>query len=136
MYADISAAVAFVERIEGLAGHPEVEIICRDRAGAHAEGARSGPPQAVQVADGRHLWRHLAEAVEKTVGWHYECIRSAFATTAAIGTTEPLSPPDGTHDCLDRPRRLVARTRERFAAVQERPAEGKWRSDRPGLLMT
>ncbi|MCX4632585.1 transposase [Streptomyces sp. NBC_01443] len=69
--------------------------------------------------------------MEKTVGSHHACIRSAFATTAAtepdtaVGTTEPLNPPDGTHDCLGHPRRLVARTRERFAAVQERLAEGK-----------
>ncbi|MFE5948600.1 transposase [Streptomyces sp. NPDC056480] len=114
-----------------LAGHPEVETICRDRAGAYAEGARSGAPQAIQVADGWHLWRNLAEAVKKTVGSHQACIRSVFVTTAAtepgtaVGTTEPLNPPDGTHDCLGRPRRLVARTRERFAAVQERLAEGK-----------
>ncbi|MGW3040614.1 ISL3 family transposase [Kitasatospora sp. NPDC001159] len=114
-----------------LAEHPEVEIICRDRAGAYAEGARTGAPQAIQVADGWHLWRNVAEAVEKTVGSHHGCIRSAFAVSPAAdsGTAadapQLFDPPDGMRDCLGRPRRLVARTKERYAAVQERIAEGK-----------
>jgi transposase len=47
-----------------LQAHPEIEFVSRDRAGAYADGAARGAPQAKQIADRWHLAKNLGDAVE------------------------------------------------------------------------
>ena len=96
-----------------LAAHPGVQVICRDRASAYAEGARAGAPDAVQVADRWHLWQNLTEAAEKCVIQHRACLREPGPDELPIQALEP-----------DAPTALVTRIRERHAAVQELTASG------------
>ncbi|MFE3205841.1 ISL3 family transposase [Embleya sp. NPDC059237] len=110
--------------------HPGVEIICRDRAASYEDGSRQGAPDATQVADRFHLWQNLGEAVEKTVVAHRGCLREPAVVTDADqpdllpSAIDRLDPEQQCLDVCGQERPLVARMRERYAAVQELRADG------------
>jgi transposase len=107
-----------------LKAHPGAEVICRDRAGAYAEGARDGAPGAIQVADRWHLWHNLAEYAEKTAARHRGCRKEQPAAGDA-GVQDAPAVPDGSLDVCGRERQLARRTRERYAEIRERLDAGQ-----------
>lgn len=100
---------------EWLKVHPGVDVICRDRSGAYAEGARQGAPAAIQVADRWHLWHNLAEQVEKIVARHRGCLKDPDVEVEPEPAATAPTPAES---------RLVRRIHERFAGVQELKASG------------
>ena len=65
-----------------LADHPGVSAVVRDRAGAYAEGAARGAPDAIQVADRFHLLRNSSDALRTVLDQHHRDLRAAARTAA------------------------------------------------------
>jgi transposase len=105
-----------------LAAHPGVEIICRDRGQAYAEGGRAGAPTAVHVADRFHLLHNLVDALEQACGRHRRALHTAArgdSSDDSGGTAEPAS-----HTSALRRRRYsgLPRNRPGPTAAQRRSA--------------
>jgi len=57
-----------------LQGHPEIEVISRDRASSYADAARQGAPQATQVADRFHLTKNVREKLKDLLDRKRMCL--------------------------------------------------------------
>jgi len=112
--------------------HPGIKVICRDRAGAYADGARQGAPDADQVADRWHIYHNLCEHVGKAAARHRSCLEEP----APEEPEQPAAPdarqsPDLQQAAIDAAARrveesaLAVRTRQRYDLVQSLKAQGK-----------
>ena len=113
-----------------LTEHPGTQVICRDRAGAYAEAARAGAPDAIEVADRWHLWHNLAEAVEKAVAAHHHCLKKEPELEPAPSIDHTASEQrrmvaDQVHATRQESSILAVRTKRRFEAVTTLKNEGK-----------
>ncbi len=72
-----------------LDAHGQPHLICRDRGGDYASGARRAAPDAIQIADRFHLARNSGEVLERLLVRHPAALRAAVAEAAPTPDHRP-----------------------------------------------
>lgn len=64
--------------------HGSPAIICRDRGGDYASGARQGAPDALQIADRFHLQKNSSDLLERILARHPAALRAAVTDETTV----------------------------------------------------
>lgn len=109
---------------EWLKSHPEIEIVRRDRSTVYADAARTGAPQAEQVADRWHLLKNLSDMIERFFVQNHRLLTE---TAAQIRAEHRVAQPEIalTDDSLGKLRPVPRRRQHLFDEIKRLQASGK-----------